>query len=171
MILYVNDNEAMMLLPQSIDFDYLQAKGNETIENFNLNNLKFIISSIILKSVFYSIKENVAQYKKESRISSKYWFKFLQKDYPRYIDLLLDEKIIFRKPYGERIFFGYAFYKKYEFSRIYAEVIYFEKYHSKIEIKYKNSVLNLKLLPSFAYIFLYSSLLNIVELTSKFNSL
>ena len=76
MILYVNDNEAMMLLPQSIDFDYLQAKGNETIENFNLNNLKFIISSIILKSVFYSIKENVAQYKKESRISSKYWFKF-----------------------------------------------------------------------------------------------
>ena len=139
MVLTVTDNEAMIFLPQSIDFDYLKAKGNESIENFNLNNLKFIISSIILKSVFPNVKENVAQYEKESRISSKYWFKFLQKDYPRYIDLLLDEKIIFRKPYGERIFFGYAFYKKYEFSRIYAEVIYFEKYHSKIEIKYKNS--------------------------------
>ena len=111
MILYVNDNEAMMLLPQSIDFDYLQAKGNETIENFNLNNLKFIISSIILKSVFYSIKENVAQYKKESRISSKYWFKFLQKDYPKYINLLINEKIVFRKSYSEGRCFGYAFYK------------------------------------------------------------
>lgn len=127
----IHKNELMALLPHSLDYSQIENMGNQSIENFNMNIVKFIISSIILKSVTFLGNKDVIKYNAHSEIPKKYWTSTIGNVYSAYINFLMNEKIIYRTYYREGKCFAYGLIVPYQYSRIFVEIIQIKDIHKR----------------------------------------
>ncbi|KFF07965.1 hypothetical protein [Chryseobacterium luteum] len=139
MIQTIRKNEMMALLPSSVNYEHIENSGKGKIEKFDMNIIKFILHSIVLKSVAFKGGMEVINYFDQSYLSRNYWVETIGTDYLRYIELLRDEKIIYRTPYQEKTCFGYGLVVPYRYSRINVEVIQIKGVHKHQNKKFNSS--------------------------------
>lgn len=137
MIHSIKRNEMMALLPSSVNYEHIENSGKEKIEKFDMNIIKFILHSIVLKSVAFKGVTEVINYFDQSYLPREYWVEAIDTGYSKYIELLRDEKIIYRTPYQENKCFGYGLIVPYRYSRIIVDVIQIKGIH-----KYQNKKFN-----------------------------
>src|SRR5690606_28077472 len=139
MIHSIKKNEMMSLLPSSVNYEHVENSGKEKIEKFDMNIIKFILHSIVFKSIAFKDGTEVVDYFNQSYLSRNYWVEAIGTDYLKYINLLRDEKIIYRTPYQKRKCFGYGLVVAYRYSRIIVEVIQIKGIHKHQNKKFNSS--------------------------------
>lgn len=135
----IKKNEMMALLPSSVNYEQIENSGREKIEKFDMNIVKFILHSIVFKSVAFKGIAEVVNYFDQSYLSRDYWVGAIGTDYSKYINLLRDEKIIYRTPYQKKTCFGYGLVVPYRYSRIIVEVIQIKGVHKHQKKKFNSS--------------------------------
>ncbi|WP_223607290.1 hypothetical protein [Chryseobacterium sp. OSA05B] len=139
MINSIKKNEMMALLPSSVNYEHIENSGKEKIEKFDMNIIKFILHSIVFKSVAFKGNTVVINYFDQSYLSRDYWVEAIDTGYSKYINLLRDEKIIYRTPYQENKCFGYGLIVPYRYSRINVEMIQIKGIHEYQNKKFNSS--------------------------------
>ena len=139
MIHSIKKNEMMTLLPSSVNYEHIERAGKEKIKKFDMNIVKFILHSIVFKSVAFNGNTEVVNYFNQSFLSRNYWVEAIDTDYSKYIKLLMVEKIIYRTPYQEKTCFGYGLVVPYRYSRIIVEVIQIKGVHKHQNKEFNSS--------------------------------